>query len=200
MTDGRLSLEELKALSDTASTPEDFAVLERQLQAFELADTETARQKATLEQLQQQAAAWLIGVSTKHLRDQGVARNRDSTYNGPDLVQWIIDRKVTEARKEWERNSDVENTAKERQALARAEKLEEEAKALKDTHIERAQVTQAFKEMAAAVRSELELLRKLMANDFPEEYRVELSQELANHTKQVLRRLAARGQQVESAE
>lgn len=185
------------SLSELAETPEERAYIEQQLRAYEQAATDTAKQKATLEQLTQQAAAWLVGVSTKHLRDQQAARNRDGTYNAPDLVQWIIDRTLGQAKKQWERDSDNLKSATERQAEARAEKLEEEAKGLKDTYVEREVVELEFMEMAAAVRSELEALPKLMANDFPADLRDSLTRELKGQVKQILRRLRNKGQKFE---
>lgn len=188
--------EELRAANDAASTVEQALRVRELIAAFHAAETTTVKQKGTLERLQQQAAAWLIGVSTKHLRDHGAARNQDLTYNGPDLVEWIVERRIEAARKEWERGSDVEKTAKERQAEARADKLEEEAKGLKDTYVERETVYLEFQEMAAAVRAELEALPKVMATDFPEALRDSLTRELRGQCRQILRRLANKGQRI----
>jgi hypothetical protein len=195
MNGDRQTLDELIHLNDLAETDEDHEFIESQLLALQSAERDTAKQKATLEMLTQQAAAWLVGVSSKHLRDQGVARNADSTYHGPDLVQWRIDREIERARADWERKNDGVKSATERQALARADKLEEEAKGLKDTYVERAQVVQAFAEIAASVRSESEAMEKAMVNDFPAEHRERLQRELKNQIKQMLRRLASKGQQ-----
>lgn len=184
----------MRLLNASAETDEDYAFVESQIAAMESADRDTAKQKATLEILTQQAAAWLIGVSSKHLRDQGVARNRDSSYNGPDLVQWQIDSSVEAAKKDWDRKSDGVKTATERQAVARADKLEEEAKGLKDTYIEREEVALAFAEIASSVRTESEAMEKAMVNDFPPEHRERLQRELKNQIKQMLRRLASKGQ------
>ena len=180
-------------LSGSAETPEDLAYIEGQLIAIESAARDTSRQKATMEILTQQAAAWLVGVSTKHLRDQGVARNIDSSYNGPDLVQWIVDQGVSKAKKEWEKSSDTLKTSAERQAEAKAIKYEAQAKEVQEQYVDRAEVLQEFREMASAVRSELEALPKAMANDFPVDLRESLIKELNNQVKQVLRRLASRG-------
>jgi len=192
-SDGSETLSELTALNDLARSADDVAYVESQLNAVELADRETSRQKSTLNQLTQQSAAWLIAVSSKHLRDEGVARNADSTYNGPDLVQWLVDRQISKARKEWERDSDTLKNAAERQAEAKAIKYEEQAKGLQDQYVLRADVLQEFEAMASEVRREMENVSKLMAPDFPEERRDSLVKELDNHLRQVLRRLAAKG-------
>jgi hypothetical protein len=193
MSGGKTSIEELIELSGSAETAEDLAYIEGQLVAIESAARDTSRQKATMEILTQQAAAWLVGVSTKHLRDQGVARNVDSSYNGPDLVQWIVDQGVSKAKKEWERSSDTLKTSAERQAEAKAIKYEAQAKEVQEQYIDRDEVMQEFMEMASAVRSELKALPKAMANDFPADLRESLIKELNNQINQVLRRLASRG-------
>ena len=130
--------------NDSAESVEEAAQIAEQIAAYKSAATSTTQQKGTLEQLTQQAAAWLIAVSSKHLRDEGVARNSDSTYNGPDLVQWYADRQIQKARKEWERGSDTLKNATERQAEARAVKLEEEAKGLQNSYVKREDVLQEF--------------------------------------------------------
>lgn len=197
--DGKTTLDDLRQLNDLAETHEDLEFVEQQLLAIESAARSTAQQKATLEILTQQAAAWLISVSTKHLRDQGAARNLDGSYNGPDLVQWAIDQEIAKARKEWERSSDTLKTAAERQAEAKAVKYEAQAKEVQDQYVDREEVLQEFREMASAVRSELEALPKAMANDFPAELREDLIRELKNQVKQILRRLASRGSHVDAA-
>ena len=195
-SDGNGTLSELADLNDLAQSDDDVAYIEAKLNAAELADTDTTRQKATLEKLTQQAASWLVAISSKHLRDEGVARNADSTYNGPDLVQWYTDRQITKARKDWERDSDTLKNATERQAEARAIKYEEEAKGLQDSYVARADVLQEFESMCSEVRRELENVAKLMAPDFPAERRDALTKELDNHLRQVLRRLSAKGRAV----
>jgi len=177
----------------SATSDDDLELVLSQIAATEDAARSTAQQKKTLEQLTQQAGAWLIDISSKHLRDEGVARNNDSTYNGPDLVQWVIDRQIAKARKEWERDSDTLKNAAERQAEAKAIKYEEQAKGLQDQYVLRADVLQEFEAMASEVRREMENVSKLMAPDFPEERRDSLVKELDNHLRQVLRRLAAKG-------
>ena len=195
MNAGHQSLQELIDLAELAETPEQLESIERQVLALESADRDSASQKATLGILTQQAVAFLLGVSSKHIRDHQPARNADGTYYGPDLVNWHVDRAVAKAKKDWERDSDSLKTAAERQAEAKAIKYEEEAKGVQDSYVERSHVLLEFMEMAASVRSELEALPKSMANDFPAEVREPLMRELKNQCKQILRRLAAKGAQ-----
>ena len=193
-SDAGTTLDELRALNDLAETAEDFALVERRLLALEQADIDTARQKATCEQLTQQALAVLLGISTKHIRDQQPpSRNGNGTYHGPESVQWLVGCKIKDARTSWERESDSIKTSKERQAEARAIKLEEEAKGVQGAYVLRSEVQLEFMEMAAAVRTELEALPKAMATDFPKDVRDDLIREMKNQTKQILRRLANRG-------
>lgn len=180
-------------LIESVANEEDQEFLLSQIEAAEAAARTTAAQKVALESLTQQASAYLLSISTKHLRDEGVARNIDGTYNGPDLVQWLVDRQISKARKDWERDSDTLKTAVERQQEAKAIKYEEEAKGLQDQYVDRADVLQAFQEMASEVRRESEALSKKMAPDFPAELRDSLTRELDNHVRQMLRRLAAKG-------
>jgi len=191
---------EIDDLLALAENDADLDYVETLIRARSEADTSTAAQKVTLQQLTQQAAAYLLSVSARHLRDHQPARNSDGTYNGPDLVQWLVDRAISDARDRWRKNTDTGTKAKDRQALARAIKLEEEAKAVQGQYVEAAAVKLEFMSMAAAVRSELQALPKLMANDFPAEHRSSLQLELKRQTDQILRRLANRGRRLDSAE
>lgn len=76
------------------------------------------RDGVQLERLNQQQAALLIGVTSRTLRDWADApRNRDGTYHGPDLVQWLIARRGADAEFDDQR---------QRLAAAQAEKVEHE--------------------------------------------------------------------------
>lgn len=185
------------ALNDLAETQEDLDFIEEQLLAIEGADRDTSRQKVTLEMLTQQAAAWLVSISSKHLRDEQAARNQNGSYNGRDLVQWAVDRAVVKAKKDWLRDTDNVKSAVERQHEARAIKLEEEAKSLQDKYVERAEVLEEFKTMAAEVRRELESIPRAMASDFPERWREAQVKELKNEIDQVLRRLESKGKSLQ---
>ncbi len=114
-----------------AETDDDLDYVASLIHAHENAETTTAAQKVTLEQLTQQAAAYLLSVTTRHLRDHQPARNKDGTYHGPDVVQWDFSSDSPEVTVRWKKNSDVNVEAKDRQALARAIKLEEEAKRIR---------------------------------------------------------------------
>ena len=52
----------------------------------------TGSQTAVMKQLNQQSAAWLLGCTTRHLRNQSatVPRCEDDSYNAQDLVAWAI--------------------------------------------------------------------------------------------------------------
>jgi hypothetical protein len=191
---------EFDGLLSLAETDADLDYIDTLIAARERADTTTAAQKVTLEQLTQQAAAHLLCVTTRHLRDHQPARNRDGTYHGPDIVQWALDRAIADAKERWNNRSNVSIAAKDRQALARAIKLEEEAKGVQGTYVKLADVKLEFMAMAADVRTELESLPKLMANDFPAELRDTLLLELKGQVRQILRRLANRGKRLDSAE
>jgi len=170
------TLSDLIALNDLVTSDEDAAYIESRIAALELADRETARQKATLEILTQQAAAWLVSISTKHLRDQGAARNADSTYNGRDLVEWIINRKVDDARQDWERKSDKIDSAKERQEAARADKLEIEAATAKGIHIRRDEVERDLTIALSRMNNRLNSTGSRVANLLPSEFKATAKQ------------------------
>lgn len=187
------TLQELQALNDLAETDEDHAFIARHIEALENADRSTAQQKATLERLTQQASAWLVSYTSRTLRDHGAARNADQSYNARDLVEWVVSKRIEEARKNWERDNDKIDTAKERQEAAKAIKLEEQAKSVQDSYVLKDDARLDFMEMAGCVRQELESLAKSMENDFPAELRASLVLELNNQVRQILRRLANRG-------
>jgi len=167
------------------------------LAAEHRAEVTTTGQKAALSKLTQQTAAWLLSVSARHLRDHQPARNVDGTYSAPELVQWYLSRRIDDERRRIEKETDANRSAKERQAIARAIKLEEEAKALQDTYVLRADVMAEFQSMAAAIRAELESLPKTMANDFAPDKRDWLMGEMSRHIRQMLRRLAHKGSQLD---
>ena len=91
------TLQGLIDLNDSADTPEDVLYVEQLIEEYENADRSAAQQKSTMEQLTQQAAAWLVSMTGRHLRDAQPPRNRDQTYNGPELVQWAIGQRVEAA-------------------------------------------------------------------------------------------------------
>ena len=52
-----------------------------------------SRQIELLRSLPQGAAAWLLGIGARTLRDwQGVPRNPDRSYNARDLLRWYVKR------------------------------------------------------------------------------------------------------------
>jgi hypothetical protein len=71
-----------------------------------------------LSRLTQQQAAELAGVTARAFRDwTGVPRNKDGTYSGPQVVEWLVKRAAGDG--------DFDNQ-RERLAAAQAEKVEHE--------------------------------------------------------------------------
>lgn len=61
---------------------------------------EAASQLAVLRQLNQQAAAELLGWTSRGLRDSGAPRNdRTRSYDGKKLVKWALERERAKHRK-----------------------------------------------------------------------------------------------------
>jgi len=181
----------LIALNDLVESDEDAEYITRQIEAIERADTETARQKQTLEILTQQAAAYLVSISTKHLRDQGAARNIDGTYNGRDLVEWLVGRKVDEARKDWERKSDKIDTARERQEDARADKLEIEALMAQGKSIAKEEVEHDLSIAMSRITNGLDTVPMLVANLCPADVKATVKEQAEDLVRRIQREMAA---------
>lgn len=185
------TLADLIALNDLVESDEDAEYITRQIEAIERADTETARQKQTLEILTQQAAAYLVSISTKHLRDQGAARNIDGTYNGRDLVEWLVGRKVDEARKDWERKSDKIDTARERQEDARADKLEIEALMAQGKSIAKEEVEHDLSIAMSRITNGLDTVPMLVANLCPADVKATVKEQAEDLVRRIQREMAA---------
>lgn len=82
---------------NSATTHDEIDSIEAELLALRNATQATGEQKAILSRLTQQAAAWLIGKTTRFLRDHQPARNADGTYDGPALLEWTIARERADA-------------------------------------------------------------------------------------------------------
>ena len=185
------TLADLIALNDLVESDEDAEYITRQIEAIERADTETARQKQTLEILTQQAAAYLVSISTKHLRDQGAARNIDGTYNGRDLVEWLVGRKIDEARKDWERKSDKIDTARERQEDARADKLEIEALMAQGKSIAKEEVEHDLSIAMSRITNGLDAVPMLVANLCPADVKATVKEQAEDLVRRIQREMAA---------
>jgi hypothetical protein len=185
------TLADLIALNDLVESDEDAEYITRQIEAIERADTETARQKQTLEILTQQAAAYLVSISTKHLRDQGAARNIDGTYNGRDLVEWLVGRKIDEARKDWERKSDKIDTARERQEDARADKLEIEALMAQGKSIAKEEVEHDLSIAMSRITNGLDTVPMLVANLCPADVKATVKEQAEDLVRRIQREMAA---------
>lgn len=183
---------DLKRLNDSATTVEECRWVASQLDAIEQAARDTVGQRQVLNNLTQPVAAYLIGINARNMRNHPVATNPDGTYNGQQLVEYWVGQKTDEAKKRWEADSDTLKNATERQAEARAVKLEEEAKGLQNKYILREDYDHKLREIAAAVRQEMEAVAASISNDLPEDIRDRVTAEIRNHHKQCLRRLANR--------
>lgn len=150
----------------------------------------TSFQKEIIESLSQQATAHLLGITSRHIRDHRTPRKDDGTYSGPEAVQWFVEKKIKEARQKWEAESDEYRTAKERQAEAKAIKLEEEAKGVQGTYVSRAEAGQKMAAALSAIRTTFESLPKAMAASIPEDIREMFIQDLQNEVRQRLRTAA----------
>jgi phage terminase Nu1 subunit (DNA packaging protein) len=104
--------------------------------------------EVALERLNQQQAAYLLGVTSRSLRDwSDVPRNEDGTYNGRDLVQWFAGRQS-------QSNSEYDNQ-RERLAAAQAEKVETENRVRRQELAEMSEVADAWSDHIANARSKL---------------------------------------------
>jgi len=142
-----------------------------------------------LKRLTQQAAAKLLGCTPRHLRDHQPARNADGTYNGPDLVQWSIDKRLTEAKQRWQKDSSELRTAATRQAEARAVKLEEQAKALKGTYVEREEIERDFGVLFGRRHARLSSLATECANSAPREMQLTIKSLIDDRVRIALKEL-----------
>lgn len=148
---------------------------------------EVAQQDATIDALCQKSAARLLGISVRTLRDELAPRNPDGTYNGVELLRWFNQRySVVSATEQ----------AKERMAIARAEKLEYETAKAKGELIDRHEVIDRIDSIVAVVRDRFLRLPEMVANDIPADLRARLMGELHNGVRQILRILATQGQQL----
>lgn len=150
----------------------------------------TPFQKEIIESLTQQSTAHLLGITSRHIRDHRTPRKDDGTYSGSEAVQWFVEKKIKEARQKWEAESDEYRTAKERQAEAKAIKLEEEAKGVQGTYVSRAEAGQKMAAALSAIRTTFESLPKAMAASIPEDIREMFIQDLQNEVRQRLRTAA----------
>jgi phage terminase Nu1 subunit (DNA packaging protein) len=102
-----------------------------------------------LARLNQQQAAYLLGVTSRTLRDWADApRNRDGTYDARDLVKWYATRNTLAA------TDDFENQ-RERLAAAQAERVEMENAIRRGQLAECAAVQAGWADHIAAARAKL---------------------------------------------
>lgn len=157
----------------------------------------TGEQKAMLGHMTQQAIAHLMGRSVRWVRDHVTVGRDDVTglYDGPVVMAWHQQFGIEADRKQQaSAESETTKSAKERWELSRAEKSEIETQILKKNYGPIELMTNGLMALASAVRLEVEALPRSMENDFPEEHRSRLAQELKNQCRQILRRLANRGE------
>lgn len=173
-----------------ATTAEHRAHVERQLAALEQAETTTTHQRATLEQLTQSAAAWLIGFGSRHLRNLNAPRNTDGSYNASDLVTWHVDRVCRDAKSKWESESEDIQSAALRQAEARAIKLEEQAKALQDRYVEKDEIQRDLSIQFGRLDSRLSSLGTECAAIAPGELKSTVKGQVEERVRLALKELA----------
>jgi phage terminase Nu1 subunit (DNA packaging protein) len=108
------------------------------------------RGKADIEltQLNQQQAAWILGVTSRSLRDWADApRNPDGTYNAQTLVQWFVNRSGS---------GDGEfNNQRERLAAAQAEKVEAENRIRRGELVDAHETIAEWQNVLSAMRARL---------------------------------------------
>ena len=103
--------------------------------------------RVDLARLNQQQAAQLIGVTSRTLRDWSDApRNKDGSYHGPDLVQWLLARKGTD--------TDFDDQ-RQRLAAAQAEKVEHENAIRRGELADLRDVARVWDDGVSAARSKL---------------------------------------------
>lgn len=104
--------------------------------------------EVALDRLNQQQAAYLLGVTSRSLRDwSDVPRNEDGTYNGRNLVQWFAGRQS-------QSNSEFDNQ-RERLAAAQAEKVETENRLRRAELADMSEVAAAWQDHIIAAKSKL---------------------------------------------
>lgn len=122
-----------------------------------------------MERLTQQSAAWLLQVTSRHLRDVNPPRNADRTYNAQELVQWTIERRTEAATG----NNLADDSQMQIQYLQeRIEKLKHENKLASlrigeknQRLVDRAIVEQTLAAQAAVLRTSLEKLERQYGAD-----------------------------------
>ena len=123
--------------------------------------TSTKAQIATLSKLSQGAAAYLVGLSTRTLRDTDAPRNPDGTYSARDLLAWF----AHQATDDVTLGAPTDSPGLERYRLARAAMAELDLAVRKGELVS----VSAFREMgsrwAARLRKCGELLARKFGND-----------------------------------
>jgi phage terminase Nu1 subunit (DNA packaging protein) len=108
---------------------------------------------APLRRLNQQQAAYILGVTSRSLRDWPDApRNDDGTYDAAPLVAWWLER---DGKHGAMRNSSEFDNQRERLAAAQAEKVETENRVRRGELADMADVSAAWQDHILAAKSKL---------------------------------------------
>lgn len=137
---------------NSASTHDEIDAIEAQLLALKNATQATGEQKAILSRLTQQSAAWLLGKTTRFLRDHQPARNADGTYDGPTLLEWMVARERLEAV-EKEAADGGADSAKARILEAKAIQEELEVQREQRKLVDREQIHAFLAQLSGTLRS-----------------------------------------------
>ena len=108
---------------------------------------------AALRRLNQQQAAYILGVTSRSLRDWPDApRNDDGTYDAAPLVVWWLER---DGKHGAMRNSSEFDNQRERLAAAQAEKVETENRLRRAELADMSEVAAAWQDHIIAAKSKL---------------------------------------------
>lgn len=117
-----------------------------------------------IRRLSQKAAAELLGVTSRTLRDWSHApRNEDGTYPGPELVQWLLDRRMPD-------EPDLSDQ-RQRLAAAQAEKVEMDNAVRRGELADMREVERFWTDCIANARAKLLALPTRLVAEMPEKFR-----------------------------
>lgn len=142
-----------------SASPEDLEQIEAELHAIQFATQSTLEQKAILQRLTQQTAAWIIGRSVRFIADHQPARNADGSYDGPQLLAWMIARERADAVEKAAADGGQES-AKARILEAKALQEELEAAKAQGKLVDREQVHTFLASLASTLRQAGDKLQK----------------------------------------
>lgn len=116
-----------------------------------------------LAELSQKAAAWIVGMTPRGLRDTDCPRNQDGSYNARDLVAWIVQRQLPVSADPLLAEGD--SAALERYRMAKAKLAELDLEVRKGELIEVGRCRDMLARWAVVIRRMGERLSKRYGND-----------------------------------